>query len=109
MCDDAPELLAPDRHAARIASQEHGRYAHCAPSIMFAERHPCTHEVCYDANTSLAIDDDLHIKPLATDDDIPIELYNAADAYILDLGSRYPITGPPIITAPPRFSYLPVL
>ena len=25
------------------------------------------------------------------------------------LGSRYPITGPPIITAPPRFSYLPVL
>ena len=25
------------------------------------------------------------------------------------LGSRYPITGPPIITAPPRFSHLPVL
>ena len=35
---------------------------------------------------SLAIDDDLHtIKPLATDDDIPIELLNAADASILDL------------------------
>ena len=63
--DDDPPMKSLDSHnnkaAARIASQEHERHAHCAPSIMFAERHPCTHEVRYDANTSLAIAADASI------------------------------------------------
>ena len=85
MCDNATELMASDGHASDqcefandiCSSAEQHACAlevcdhaltplasdddHCAPSIKFAERHPCTHEVHYDANTSLAIAADASI------------------------------------------------